>query len=45
LEKVLYSQKRRFEWGAAARALVARDRTWDRVAARTLDAYRTLGCA
>ncbi|MER5910099.1 glycosyltransferase family 4 protein [Streptomyces sp. NPDC001982] len=45
LEKLLYSQKRRFEWGAAARALVARDRTWDRVAARTLDAYRTLGCA
>ncbi|MEU3979033.1 glycosyltransferase [Streptomyces sp. NPDC026672] len=44
LEKLLYSQKRRLEWGAAARALVARERTWDRVAARTREAYRTLGC-
>ncbi|OIJ64775.1 glycosyltransferase WbuB [Streptomyces mangrovisoli] len=45
LEILLYSQKRRAQWGAAARALVARDRTWERVAATTRRAYRTLGCA
>ncbi|MYW19102.1 glycosyltransferase, partial [Streptomyces sp. SID2955] len=44
LEKVLYSHKRRLEWGAAARAMVARERTWDRVAATTREAYRSLGC-
>ncbi|MBA4864719.1 glycosyltransferase [Streptomyces sp. PSKA54] len=45
LETLLYSQKRRTEWGAAAHALVARDRTWNRVAAMTREAYRALGCA
>lgn len=44
LEIVLYSQKRRLEWGAAARARVARERTWGRVAATTREAYRALGC-
>lgn len=44
IEVLLYSQKRRLEWGAAARALVARERTWDRVAATTRQAYRALGC-
>ncbi|MFF8726488.1 glycosyltransferase family 4 protein [Streptomyces sp. NPDC015171] len=44
LEMVLYSHKRRLEWGAAARATVARERTWDRVAATTREAYRSLGC-
>ncbi|MEV6174486.1 glycosyltransferase [Streptomyces sp. NPDC051954] len=44
LELLLYSQKRRHEWGASARALVARDRTWKRVAATTREAYRALGC-
>ncbi|MFI7408003.1 glycosyltransferase [Streptomyces sp. NPDC049627] len=44
LEMLIYSQKRRTEWGAAARAMVARDRTWQRVAATTRDAYRALGC-
>ncbi|MGW1603876.1 glycosyltransferase family 4 protein [Streptomyces eurythermus] len=44
LERVLYSHKRRLEWGAAARARVARERTWDRVAATTREAYRSLGC-
>lgn len=44
LEMLIYSQKRRDEWGAAARAMVARDRTWKRVAATTREAYRTLGC-
>ncbi|QOV41357.1 glycosyltransferase [Streptomyces ferrugineus] len=43
LEILLYSRKRRAEWGAAARAMVARDRTWKRVAATTREAYRTLG--
>ncbi|MFJ8629925.1 glycosyltransferase family 4 protein [Streptomyces sp. NPDC093568] len=43
LEIVLYSRNRRSEWGAAARAMVARDRTWKRVAATTREAYRTLG--
>ncbi|MFJ7077119.1 glycosyltransferase [Streptomyces sp. NPDC098781] len=43
LEIVLYSRNRRSEWGAAARAMVARDRTWRRVAATTREAYRTLG--
>ncbi|PIB06974.1 glycosyltransferase WbuB [Streptomyces sp. HG99] len=45
LEVLLYSQKRRHEWGASARALVARDRTWKRVATTTHEAYRALGCA
>ncbi|MHC3468971.1 glycosyltransferase family 4 protein [Streptomyces sp. 7R007] len=45
LEKLLYSQKRRARWGASARALVARDRTWKRVATTTREAYRALGCA
>ncbi|MFJ3231757.1 glycosyltransferase family 4 protein [Streptomyces sp. NPDC086787] len=45
IEGLLYSHKRRLEWGAAARALVARERTWDRVAMTTLEAYRALGCA
>ncbi|MFI9245921.1 glycosyltransferase [Streptomyces sp. NPDC053086] len=44
LEMVLYSHKRRLEWGAAARAMVVRERTWDRVAATTHEAYRSLGC-
>ncbi|WDF42777.1 glycosyltransferase family 4 protein [Streptomyces sp. T12] len=44
LEILLYSRNRRSEWGAAARAMVARDRTWKRVAATTRDAYRALGC-
>ncbi|MET8452657.1 glycosyltransferase family 4 protein [Streptomyces sp. NPDC005209] len=44
LEILLYSQKRRLECGAAARALVARERTWDRVARTTREAYRALGC-
>ena len=44
LEVLIYSQKQRAEWGAAARAMVARDRTWQRVAATTRDAYRALGC-
>ncbi|WP_316770175.1 glycosyltransferase family 4 protein [Streptomyces sasae] len=44
LEVLLYSRKRRHEWGASARALVARDRTWKRVAATTREAYRALGC-
>ncbi|MGI5379490.1 glycosyltransferase family 4 protein [Streptomyces sp. CA-251387] len=44
LEMLIYSQKRRAEWGAAARAMVARDRTWQRAAATTRDAYRALGC-
>ncbi|MFF4501536.1 glycosyltransferase family 4 protein [Streptomyces sp. NPDC001401] len=45
LEDLLYSQKRRTQWGASARALVARERTWKRVAATTREAYRALGCA
>jgi len=44
LEILLYSRKRRHEWGASARALVARDRTWKRVANTTRKAYRALGC-
>jgi glycosyltransferase involved in cell wall biosynthesis len=44
LEKLLYCQKRRNEWGASARALVGRERTWTRVAATTREAYRSLGC-
>ncbi|MGW1621843.1 glycosyltransferase family 4 protein [Streptomyces sp. NPDC002172] len=44
LEVLLYSRNRRHEWGASARALVARERTWKRVAATTRDAYRALGC-
>ncbi|GAB2860064.1 hypothetical protein GCM10027074_28980 [Streptomyces deserti] len=44
LEELLYCQKRRKEWGAAARELVARERTWKRVAATTHEAYRSLGC-
>ncbi|MFD4510111.1 glycosyltransferase family 4 protein [Streptomyces sp. NPDC058457] len=44
LEVLLYSRKRRNEWGASARALVARERTWKRVAATTREAYRALGC-
>jgi glycosyltransferase involved in cell wall biosynthesis len=44
LEKLLYCQMRRNEWGAAAHALVARERTWTRVAATTREAYRSLGC-
>ncbi|MEU2773969.1 glycosyltransferase family 4 protein [Streptomyces sp. NPDC007162] len=44
LEVLLYSRKRRHEWGASARALVARERTWKRVAATTREAYRALGC-
>ncbi|MER7375805.1 glycosyltransferase family 4 protein [Streptomyces lanatus] len=43
LEILLYSRNRRAEWGAAARATVARDRTWKRVAATTREAYRALG--
>lgn len=43
IEILLYSRKRRAEWGAAARATVARDRTWKRVAATTREAYRALG--
>ncbi|MHB9857864.1 glycosyltransferase family 4 protein [Streptomyces sp. YIM S03343] len=45
LETLLYSRKRRTELGAAARATVVRDRTWNRVATTTREAYRTLGCA
>ncbi|WP_225826013.1 glycosyltransferase family 4 protein [Streptomyces naphthomycinicus] len=45
LEMVLYSHKQRLDWGVAARAVVARERTWDRVAATTREAYRSLGCA
>jgi glycosyltransferase involved in cell wall biosynthesis len=44
LEVLLYSRERRHEWGASARALVARDRTWKRVAATTREAYLALGC-
>jgi glycosyltransferase involved in cell wall biosynthesis len=44
LEMMLYSPKRRHVWGAAARATVARDRTWARVAATTRDTYHALGC-
>ncbi|MFE0250989.1 glycosyltransferase family 4 protein [Streptomyces sp. NPDC059010] len=44
LESLIYSQKRRTEWGAAARAMVARDRTWKQVAATTREAYGALGC-
>ncbi|MFI6010905.1 glycosyltransferase [Streptomyces sp. NPDC051243] len=44
LEMLIYSQRWRIEWGAAARAKVARDRTWKRVAATTREAYRALGC-
>ncbi|MFC4471134.1 glycosyltransferase [Streptomyces xiangluensis] len=44
LEELIYCQKRRNEWGAAARELVARERTWKRVAATTREAYRSLGC-
>ncbi len=44
LEGLLYSRERRHEWGASARALVARERTWKRVAATTREAYRALGC-
>lgn len=44
LEVLLYSRKRRHEWGASAHALVARERTWKRVAATTREAYRALGC-
>jgi glycosyltransferase involved in cell wall biosynthesis len=43
LEILLYSRNRRAEWGAAARARVARDRTWKRAAATTREAYRALG--
>ncbi|WP_260462827.1 glycosyltransferase family 4 protein [Streptomyces sp. TRM72054] len=45
IETLLYSRNRRAEWGAAAREFVARDRTWERVAATTREAYRALGCA
>ncbi|MFJ8487975.1 glycosyltransferase family 4 protein [Streptomyces sp. NPDC094038] len=44
IEVLLYSRKRRDEWGESARALVARERTWKRVAATTREAYRALGC-
>ncbi|MFE9773375.1 glycosyltransferase [Streptomyces sp. NPDC005931] len=44
LESLYYCQKRRNEWGAVARELVARERTWERVAAMTREAYRRLGC-
>ncbi|MER6122476.1 glycosyltransferase [Streptomyces sp. NPDC001795] len=44
LEMMLYSPRRRQAWGAAARAAVARDRTWARVAGTTRDTYRALGC-
>ncbi|AWW36751.1 glycosyltransferase family 4 protein [Streptomyces cadmiisoli] len=44
LKTLLYSQERRIEWGAAARAVVARERTWARVADTTREAYRLLGC-
>ena len=44
LEDLIYCQMRRNEWGAAARDLVARERTWKRVAATTREAYRSLGC-
>ncbi|MGP4091524.1 glycosyltransferase family 4 protein [Streptomyces sp. KR55] len=43
IEFLLYSEKRS-EWGAAAREIVARDRTWTRVASTTREAYRALGC-
>ncbi|MBZ9640275.1 glycosyltransferase, partial [Streptomyces sp. PSKA30] len=43
IEILLYSRKRS-EWGAAAREIVARDRTWTRVASTTREAYRALGC-
>ncbi|MGW1544877.1 glycosyltransferase family 4 protein [Streptomyces sp. NPDC002309] len=43
IEFLLYSRKRS-EWGTAAREIVARDRTWTRVAATTREAYRALGC-
>ncbi len=44
LKTLLYSQERRIEWGAAARAVVARERTWARVADTTREAYLLLGC-
>ncbi|MFJ4687956.1 glycosyltransferase [Streptomyces sp. NPDC088789] len=43
IEKMIYGRKRS-EWGAAAREVVARDRTWTRVAETTREAYRALGC-
>ncbi|WP_247695296.1 glycosyltransferase family 4 protein [Streptomyces sp. B93] len=43
LESLLYSRKR-YEWGEVAREIVARDRTWARVASTTREAYRALGC-
>ncbi|MFD0502870.1 glycosyltransferase [Streptomyces chiangmaiensis] len=44
LEMLFSSQKTRRTWGAAAQALVARERTWARVAAATRDTYHALGC-
>ncbi|WP_329184408.1 glycosyltransferase family 4 protein [Actinacidiphila glaucinigra] len=43
LEILLYSPNRRRMMGDAARARVARDRTWAHIAGRTRDAYRGLG--
>ncbi|MFE2040356.1 glycosyltransferase [Streptomyces sp. NPDC059477] len=42
MEKLYYGHNR-YEWGSAARELVARDRTWTRVAETTREAYRALG--
>ncbi|MEV7283781.1 glycosyltransferase family 4 protein [Streptomyces sp. NPDC093252] len=42
LENMHYGRNR-LKWGASARELVARDRTWTRVAETTRTAYRALG--
>ncbi|MGP4008484.1 glycosyltransferase family 4 protein [Streptomyces sp. 4N124] len=44
IEGLFYSQTRRSDMGMNARSIVARARTWSRVAAMTRDAYRALGC-
>lgn len=44
LEMMFRSPKKRHAWAAAARASVARDRTWTRVAVTTRDTYHALGC-
>ncbi|MEU1416416.1 glycosyltransferase family 4 protein [Streptomyces sp. NPDC005731] len=44
LEMLLESPRTRHAWGAAGRALVTREHTWERVAATTRDTYRALGC-
>ncbi|MGW2936365.1 glycosyltransferase [Streptomyces sp. NPDC001156] len=44
LEMLFHSPERRLAWGSAARAGVARERTWAQVVATTRGTYHALGC-